>query len=969
MPTALARSSPSWITLRRALFAFGALLVGINVGSALWDLRAQRALVERNALRDFSNLTALLAEQTAASLESVDLLLDAAVSNMRANGIGALAPREAVLKERISGLPQVRGVLLLGPDGRVLLDTEEQIPAGVDLSDRTYFAAHRDAVAGKHFVSEPFQGRTGHWEFAVSAAIGDRSGRFAGVLAVKMDVAYFDRLYRSLDISGGGFVGLMTRSGTPITYVPGPREAFGRMEPGPGGVLEALQRDGRFAGWSTSTVPGQDLTPVLISAAAIPNLALDVVVGTPERSALAPWRAEAVRIGVRTLLTSAAMLALILLAARELGRRAAADQRVHQSEERYALAMDASEEGHFDWDLPTDMLFASAKLSALFGLPAEAGHVFRREFVKHIPYPPGEREPLQASLEAVIKGSVLRHEFEHRIFAKSGEIRWLASRWKIQRDERARATRIVGVVMDVTERRQAAAELQRQKVMLDELIESAPEAIMMLDADWRAVQVNREFTRMFGYTADEAVGEDVGWRVVPEERLSEAQDARARLNRGEHVSRETVRKRKDGSLFHVSVLGAPIWVGGDRIGAFFIFRDITERKLAEAEQARLEARLRQSEKMEAVGRLAGGIAHDFNNILGGILGYGEMVFEEAAEGTPMKRYARNLLTGANRARDLVDQILAYSRSQHAKRTPVEFDRIARETLELVRGSLAEGIALALVLPESPLIVVADPTQLHQVVMNLCTNAIHAMGGSGTLRVVLEPVDVALERTLAHGVLAPGRYVRLTVADTGSGMDAATMGRIFEPFFTTKEVGRGTGLGLSLVYGIVTDSGGAIHIASELGRGSTFEIYLPRADARARVAEAAGEPVPRGNGERVLLVDDEQALIDMTAEVLAQLGYEAAAYTDGRAALEALEKAPQAFQVVVTDEVMPVLTGTELARRVRRVRPDLPVVLVSGYSGPILTEQALGAGVSELLKKPVQSRELAAALARILHRPA
>jgi CheY-like chemotaxis protein len=252
-------------------------------------------------------------------------------------------------------------------------------------------------------------------------------------------------------------------------------------------------------------------------------------------------------------------------------------------------------------------------------------------------------------------------------------------------------------------------------------------------------------------------------------------------------------------------------------------------------------------------------------------------------------------------------------------------------------------------------------------MNLCTNAIHAMRGAGTLRIALEAVDAAAERTLTHGTLAPGRYVRLTVADSGGGMDAATLARIFEPFFTTKQVGRGTGLGLSLVYGIVTDSGGAIDVASEIGRGSTFEIYLPRAVAPAVVAEAADEPVPRGTGERVMLVDDEEPLTVMTAEVLTQLGYEAAPFTDGRAALEALEEAPETFQVVVTDEVMPVLTGTELARRIRRVRPDLPVLLLSGYSGPILTQQALGAGVNELLRKPVHSRELAAALARALRR--
>jgi len=1096
MPKTRARPDPSWITLRRALFAFGVVLVGINVVSSLWTLRSDRIRVERDALRNFANLTALLAEQTARSFESVNLLLDAATSDMAATGIGDLAARETRLKDRLSGIPQVRSLLLLGPDGRVLVDTAGDIPAGLDMSDRIYFVAQRDGNASGRFVSGPFQGRaSGHWEFAVSGRLSEKAGGFAGVLAAKMDVAYFEHLYRTLDVGPDGFVELATNDGQVITRVPGARAASALPGAESDGVLAALKRDGRFTGWSGNDAQaGAD--PVLISAAAIPALPLNVAVGAPERAVLAPWRAEAVRIGLRTLLTSAAMLALVLLAARELARRAAADERVRQSEQRYALAMDASEEGHFDWSLQTDMLFASAKMSALFGLPAEAKHAYRREFVKHISYPPGEREPLHASLEAVIKSSALRHEFEHRIVAKSGEIRWLRARWKIQRDERGRAARIVGVVtdvtteklaeselrarqemldlaqqaakaaafewridtgragwspelepmhglapgtydgtyetwkklvhpqdwpavsaaieraketsdyaveyrvvhpggsvhwlqargrllgaadgassrmvgfvLDVTDRRQAEAELQRQTVLLDELIASAPEAIIMYDADWCVVRVNREFTRMFGYTPEETVGADVARRLVPDERAAEFQDARHRLSRGEHLSIETVCKRKDGSLFHVSVLGAPIWVGGERIGAFVIFRDITEGKLAEAEQARLQSRLRQAEKMEAVGRLAGGIAHDFNNILGGILGYGEMVFEEAAEGTPMKRYARNVLAGANRARDLVDQILTYSRSQRAKRVPVEIDRIISETLELVRGSLPAGITLDLALPAAPLVVIGDPTQLHQIVMNLCTNAIHAMRGAGTLHVALAPADISAERVLAHGTLAPGRYVQLTVADTGSGMDAATLARVFEPFFTTKEVGRGTGLGLSLVYGIVTDSGGAIHVASELGRGSTFEIYLPRVEARASVAEAAGGPVPRGNGERVLLVDDEEPLTVMTAEVLAQLGYEAAPFTDGRAALAAFEETPEAFQVVVTDEVMPALTGTELARRVRRLRPDLPIVLVSGYSGPILTQQALGAGVSELLKKPVQSRELAAALARVLRRAA
>jgi PAS domain S-box-containing protein len=397
--------------------------------------------------------------------------------------------------------------------------------------------------------------------------------------------------------------------------------------------------------------------------------------------------------------------------------------------------------------------------------------------------------------------------------------------------------------------------------------------------------------------------------------------------------------------------------------------DISERKLAEAERERLGQRLRQAEKMEAVGRLAGGIAHDFNNVLGGILAYGEMLFEEAPGDSPLKRYAQNVLTAANRGRELVEQILAYSRSQRGKRAPADIACVVAETLELVRGSLPANIRLDANAPQLPLVVVGDATQLHQVVMNLCSNAIQAMSDGGILRVALEAADLSVERALSHGALRPGRYVRLTIEDSGSGMDEATRSRIFEPFFTTKEIGRGTGLGLSLVYAIVTDLAGAIDVKSVLTQGSTFAIYLPLAEIALAVAAEAEGPLPRGNGERVLLVDDEAQLLAVTAEVLSRLGYEPVSFSDSHAALAAFEAAAGRFDVVVTDDLMPGLTGTELARVVRRRRPGLPVVLVSGYSGPLLTQQALAAGISELLTKPLQSREIATTLARVLRRAA
>jgi CheY-like chemotaxis protein/two-component sensor histidine kinase len=317
----------------------------------------------------------------------------------------------------------------------------------------------------------------------------------------------------------------------------------------------------------------------------------------------------------------------------------------------------------------------------------------------------------------------------------------------------------------------------------------------------------------------------------------------------------------------------------------------------------------------------------------------------------------------------VEQILTYSRNQRGKQAPVDITRIVVEALEMVRGSIPAGIRLEESGVELPLVVTGDATRLHQVVMNLCSNAIQAVSADGNLHVALQTTDISTEHALSHGTLRPTRYVRLTVKDNGCGMDRETLSRIFEPFFTTKDTGQGTGLGLSLVYAIVTDSGGAIDVTSAPGHGSTFTIYLPHSPGVLIAAETAAAASHRGRGECVLLIDDEAPVLAATAEVLSRLGYEAVSFSDGRAALAAFEATPDRFDVVVTDETMPGLNGTGLARVLHSHRPDMPIVLVSGYPGAIHAQQAHAAGVSEVLAKPARSHEMAMALARVLHRTA
>jgi PAS domain S-box-containing protein len=392
--------------------------------------------------------------------------------------------------------------------------------------------------------------------------------------------------------------------------------------------------------------------------------------------------------------------------------------------------------------------------------------------------------------------------------------------------------------------------------------------------------------------------------------------------------------------------------------------DITQRKLAESERLRLEQRLRHAEKLEALGTMAGGIAHDFNNILGSILGYGDMAVHGAPEGSALKRYTTNVMTAANRAKNLVDQILTYSRSGRGRREAVDLRALLEETAELVRASLPEGVHLDVHLGAADATVLADPTQLHQVLMNLCTNGIQAMRAGGRLTGGLEAVDTASERALSHGVLAAGHHLRLWVHDTGCGIPAQVLPRIFEPFFTTKDPGAGTGLGLALVQGIVGDLGGTLHVLSSPGVGSTFEVYLPRSEAPTRAADRQ-LPLPHGQGQRVLLIDDERARLLIGEEMLAALGYDPAGFTDPHTALDALTRDPVGFDAIVTNQLMPVMTGTQLAARVRQLGKDIPIVLIGGYRDAALEQEARAACIEQFLTKPLKQGDLAQAVAQAL----
>jgi PAS domain S-box-containing protein len=824
----LAARLRSWIVI------VGVLVIAVFAGSSAHDRWHSYENVISVTNRELGNLAKALAEQANDTLQTSDLLLRDTVGWYQNERPRPGPDAEGKLAARAAGLPQVRVVVITDERGRVLFRSKKLGPATADLSQRAYFIAHRDYPRLGVTLSDPLITLEDRPAVVLSRRLDRGDGSFDGIVQAVVDLQEFQRVYQAIDLGQGNTINLLRDDGALVVRQPPPLRpalAVGSRFP------ELVAAGSAPSGLVLNTV---DHKPRFVSVARLADFPLVVAVTREKSVALQRWQDETYRVATRTvvlmLLGAAAIAALVYQLRRvELGERA-----LRQSEERYALAMEGANEGHFDWDFEQGRSFLSPHMKLLHGRGADAPVTTREAWIATLDIHPDDAAPMQAAVRDHLEGRSDHYEAEYRVRHPDGQWHWLQARGRCVRGPSGKVVRFVGSAID-----------------------------------------------------------------------------------------------------------------------------ITARKNAEAEQERLEIQLRQSQKLEAMGTLAGGIAHDFNNILGAILGYGELAQKAAAEDGVVRRYLDHVMHAGGRAKALVERILAFSRSGVGERGPINVQAVIEETLELLAASLTPGVRLDKRLQAGDAAIVGDATQLHQVAMNLCTNALQAMEQGGVLEVSLERVDVAQTRALSHGNLAPGAYVRLEVSDTGSGIEPQVLERMFDPFFTTKGVGEGTGLGLSLVHGIVADLGGAIDVCTAAGRGTTFTIWLPISGEAAAPTDEVDAELPRGDGQAVMVVDDEKPLVALAEEMLAKLGYEPIGFSSSVAALHAFRAAPQRFDVVLTDETMPEMVGTDLARQMLSLRPDIPIVLMSGYSGAQLHERACAVGIQEVLRKPLQSRDIAECLGRVV----
>jgi PAS domain S-box-containing protein len=647
---------------------------------------------------------------------------------------------------------------------------------------------------------------------------------------------------------------------------------------------------------------------------------------------------------------------------REITYRERAEEALRESRDSLEEAQAIAHVGSWTSGVGGDQKITwSRECYRIFGVP-EGTPITVDSFFAYVH--PADRERVRyASRDAFEHGA--KYDLEHRVTRPDGGMRWVHERAAIDRDTAGRPIRMVGVVQDTTERHLADEGLRASEERYRRIVENTSEGVWLYDAAGTVTFMNERMAEMLGYTVAELVGRPIFALMAPSHR-AEAEARMGRRRQGVTDRADFPFLRKGGGELWGSAQANPIFdANGHFEAGLVLVSDITARREAESALRRSEEQFRQAQKMEAVGRLAGGIAHDFNNLLSVILSYSNLAIDDLKPGDPLRDDLVEISKAGERATELTRQLLAFSRQQVLQPRVIDLGETVGAMERMLCRLLGEDIELTLPRSSDLGRVLADPGQIEQVVMNLAVNARDAMPDGGKLTIEMANVELDTAYAERNFGTAAGNYVMLAVSDTGIGMDAATRARIFEPFFTTKSVGKGTGLGLATVFGIVQQSGGHVGVDSEPGRGSTFKIYLPRTDRVVVAPIAARHPSGLRGPETILLVEDDELVRKAACAILRRAGYQVLDASNGGEAFLISRDFGGKIHLLLTDVVMPRMSGPKVAEQLVVTRPEMKVLFASGYTDDAIVHHGvLDAGVA-FIQKPFTPETLLRRIREIL----
>jgi PAS domain S-box-containing protein len=642
---------------------------------------------------------------------------------------------------------------------------------------------------------------------------------------------------------------------------------------------------------------------------------------------------------------------------KEIEIRARAEAALKSSEERLRLAMEATQDGLWDWNVQTGEIYWSPRSYTMLGYAPDEFPMSIEKWHKLVH--PEDHEASWPKVQHKLQGAGGSFEIEFRYATKQNGWRWIIGRGKpAEWDHQDRVLRVVGTHVDITERKVAEQAIAKNEERLRTIFETIPDPVVVYDGKGHPKYLNPAFTRVFGWTHEALKERPIPF--VPDDQLALTREKIKEVyDVGGPVRFETRRLTREGRTLDIEISAA---AKKDEYGNWsemvVNLTDITERK-------RLAQQLQQSQKMEAIGTLTGGIAHDFNNILSIIIGNAEIALEDLQSWHPVYNHLAEIKLASLRARDVVRQLLCFSRKTEQRKKPLHIQALLDESLQLMRATIPATIEIQSATAADLRTIEADPTQIHQIIINLCTNAAHAMEkNGGVLDVQLSNVRLGATAAAPHPALPPGDYVQLRFDDTGCGIDPKIKDRVFDPYFTTKESGKGSGIGLSVVHGIVRDHNGAIIIESNVGTGTTVKVFFPAIEARPVKEPTAARPLLAGS-ESILFVDDERSLVMMVKTMLERLGYRVKTTTDPLEALSLIQNQPERIDLLITDMTMPKMTGEQLIAQALRLRPGLATILCTGFSEKMNPQRAKAMGIHLYLEKPFRQNSLAEAVRKVL----